>query len=84
MLIRFEDTRTEPRRAHIYISFKSSSRFPSSSDVPYNIACTNTRTKTDRLGPPPIPFPLLPSTRDFYLMTAGTCISMETGLSRLY
>ena len=54
----------------IYISLESSSRFSSSPDVPYNTACTNATIKTDRLGLPPIPFPLIPSTRDYHLMMA--------------
>jgi len=83
VVISFENTQTEPRGAHIYISFKSSSRFSSSSDVPYNIAYTNTTIKTDRLGPPPIPSTLIPSIRDYHSMMASKRISVETGFSRL-
>ena len=83
VLIRFKDTRIESRRAYIYISFKSLSRFSSSSNISYNIIYTNTRTKTNRLSSSLIPFPLLSSTKDFYLITANTCISIEINLSYL-
>ena len=47
-----------------------------------SISCRNARTETDRLGPPPIPLPLVANTRDHHLTTAHTCINVDAGLAR--
>ena len=84
MVISFKDISVELRQAYIYISFKSLSWLISPSDFLYNIIYINIIIKTDCRGPLLILFPLIPSTRVYYLITARTRISVETRLSRLY